>query len=51
MLRVQLVAALLEHLPPSLHLVILTRGIGQAFVAKDVDFAEVEAFLDDELAA
>ena len=30
---------------------ILTRGIGQAFVAKDVDFAEVEAFLDGELAA
>ena len=29
---------------------ILTRGIGRAFVAKDVDRAEVERFLDEELA-
>ena len=29
---------------------ILTRGIGQAFVARDVERAEVERFLDEELA-
>lgn len=30
---------------------ILTRGIGEAFIAKDVDAAKVKAFIEEELAA
>jgi 3-dehydroquinate synthase len=29
---------------------VLLRGIGEAFLARDVDLADVAAFLDEELA-
>jgi 3-dehydroquinate synthase len=29
---------------------ILTRGLGQSFIAKDVNAADVQAFLEDKLA-